>query len=37
MSAKYCISSNITVTPPNTGVNYYISTGLGVTADKNKV
>ncbi|CAD8156251.1 unnamed protein product [Paramecium pentaurelia] len=37
MSAKYCVSSSVTATPPNTGVNYYITTGLGVTADKNKV
>ncbi|CAD8163849.1 unnamed protein product [Paramecium octaurelia] len=37
MAAKYCTSSTITVTPANTGINYYITTGLGATADKNKI
>ncbi|CAD8073782.1 unnamed protein product [Paramecium primaurelia] len=37
LGGKYCVSTSITATPANTGVNYFISAGLGVAADKNKV
>ncbi|CAK82381.1 unnamed protein product (macronuclear) [Paramecium tetraurelia] len=37
LGAKYCVSSSITSTPANTGVNYFVSPGLGVVGDKNKV
>jgi hypothetical protein len=37
LGAKKCVSSAITTAFPAAGINYYVSTGVGVAADKNKL